>query len=112
MPKLQSNEIPEYAGDFAYQYENSRPFTVFGLAAIAAVGALSFVWGAWSVLEQAESAEQIASPPDLKAVMEFIDDGGRSLATSAASVESEASEGESNLADKDADDKQPVDQSI
>lgn len=104
---------PLVGGDAsAYRYANSRPFAVFGLAIVAAIGASSMVWGAWSVLDHAESAEEIASPPDLKLVMEAIGERGRSVTNSFAPVKSESNEGESSFSGEDTNHEQAINQSV
>lgn len=112
MSKIESSATLVSEDDSAHRYANSRPFTVFGLATIAALGASSLVWGAWSVLEHAESSEMIASPPDLKLVVDAIGDSGRTLANSSDLAELEASEGEGSFSGEDTDHEQAVDQSI
>ena len=101
-----SGKSPEAKPHAPYEYSNSRPFTVFGLAALASLGALSVVGGAWAVLEQATSSEGIGSPPDLKLVVSAIGDHG---IVSASEVQaSETHESEGGLSGEDADNEQAV----
>ena len=56
--------------DAAYRYDNTRPLTVFALALTAAVGAVLLVGAAWTGLDTATQDHDLASPPDLKGVVE------------------------------------------
>lgn len=112
MSKIESSATLVSGDDSAHSYANSRPFTVFGLAAVAALCVSSLIWGAWSVLEHAESSEKISSPPDLKLVVEAIGERSRTLANSSGFAASEASEGEGSFSGEDTNHEQAVDQSI
>lgn len=62
-----------------YRYGNTRPFTVFALALGAAIGAVAVVGAAWSSLDSATEKHQLATPPDLKSVVEKTGAKGRAL---------------------------------
>ena len=96
----------------AYRYANTKPLTVFALAAVAAIGALGMAWGAQSALENATDDAAIASPPDLKAVISAIEDRGEAIINLTAVDRSETDEGQRGFAGENADYDQPVDQSV
>ena len=106
----QENTARSSASDdqHAHNYRNSRPFLVFGLGGLASLGALSMVWGPWSFLEDATREERIAQPPDLKRVVERIENRGRAAATAL----SDADEGDRRLAGEESEDDQAVDESV
>ncbi|MXO48737.1 hypothetical protein GRI69_10765 [Erythrobacter vulgaris] len=103
-----SGKSPEAKPHAPYEYSNSRPFSVFGLAAVASLGALSVVGGAWTVLEQATSSEGIAGPPDLKLVVDAIGGHGQSIVSASEVQASETHESEGGLSGEDADNEQAV----
>lgn len=96
----------------AYRYANTKPLTVFALAAVAAVGALGMVWGAQSALANATDEAAIASPPDLKAFIGAIEDRGEAIINLTAVDRSETDEGQRGFPGKNADNDQAVDQSV
>ncbi len=64
-------------GDYDYRRISSR--SVFGLALLAAVGAVALLGGAWHTLETATEQEKIAEPPNLKQAVEKIEEKGKEL---------------------------------
>ncbi len=54
----------------AYSYHNGSALSVFGLAMIAAAGALLLVWATSSALTIAAEKGWIANPPELKQLVE------------------------------------------
>lgn len=54
----------------AYSYDNASALSVFGLALIAAAGALFLVWAASSGIKMAAEKGWIANPPELKQLVE------------------------------------------
>jgi hypothetical protein len=62
-----------------YSYDNSRPFSVFALAVLATLGVLGMTWGAHAALSQAAVEQQIAPPPDLKKVVERLEETADTL---------------------------------
>ena len=63
----------------SYRYGNTRPYTVFALALSAAIGAVALVGVAWSSLDTATERHDLATPPDLKGVVEKTGIKGRAL---------------------------------
>ena len=57
----------------AYRYRNTRPGSVFLLAATAALIALALVWTGWTAIGSATEAEKLAPPPDLKKTVARIE---------------------------------------
>ena len=96
----------------AYNYRNTRPLGVFGLAGIAAFGALSVVWAAWSTLEAATRDQRLAEPPDLKHVVQSIESKARAAVPAASGSASDAQEGEARLAGENPDDDQSIDDAV
>lgn len=80
-----NDHLPAYASASgaapprAYSYENSRPFAVFALAAAATFGVLGLTWSAHAALTQAAAEQRIAPPPDLKKVVERVEDTAQTL---------------------------------
>jgi hypothetical protein len=56
----------------SYNYGNSRPFSVFALAAGAALGILGLTWGAHTALTAAAAEQHIGPSPDLKRMIERV----------------------------------------
>ena len=78
----------------AYDYGRTRSGSVFGPAAVAALVALLLMWGAWIALQDATESDRLAEPPDLKGVVEAIEDGGRDAVRAVKSEEALAAESE------------------
>ncbi len=67
IPHLDDNDVGHESRRVqAYSYDNASALSVFGLALIAAAGALCLVWAASSGLKVAAENEWIAHPPELK----------------------------------------------
>ncbi|MDP4575663.1 hypothetical protein Q9K02_10985 [Qipengyuania sp. G39] len=68
------------SGEADYDYGKTRAGGVFALAGVAAALALLLVWGAWSTLEDATREHRLAEPPDLKNVVEKVEDKAHAAA--------------------------------
>ena len=68
------------SGEADYNYGKTRAGGVFALAGVAAAVALLLVWGAWSTLDDATREHRLAAPPDLKNVVEKVEDKARAAA--------------------------------
>lgn len=69
-----------------HSYENSRPFSVFALAAVAMFGVLGMTWSAHAALTRAAAEEQISPPPDLKKVLERLEEAAGTLIQRSSAV--------------------------
>lgn len=89
-----------------------QPAKVFGLAAVAAAGALGLVWGAWTVLDRATESERVANPPDLKRVVDTIAESGREIAGRDSRNRSDRDDRDAGLGSENAEDDGAVDDTI